>query len=247
MVCYTWLCYLFKWLPLRGRLLPESGRPAGYAALIGHFNLNSTAVQTGITSAPLGRYTRRVWYLYEWLTGKRLNIPDLDGRPTAVDVLDTSQQVGLPKGKLSVRHRVRDNLPGTPTFCPTVRWTDTLRHAVLPGYQYAKELKVQIEAEVAELLRRAEASDAQDTKEELDLPKELELRKTRLAAIDKAIGDIEARAKAWRQGAARAGIWGLERGIRSTSPTRSPASCLPAEAALSKRTTRKPPLRWTVS
>ncbi len=175
----------------RGRALPESGRPAGYAALIDHFDLNvppparpafiadrnhpdssqewlivsgkrppdSTVSahlefaikQEGvdlsvlhalfqvlpvdvlidyITSAPLGRYTRRIWYLYEWLTGKQLDIPDLDGRPTAVDVLDTSQQVGLPEGMLSTRHRVRDNLPGTPLFCPTVRWTDALRHAV---------------------------------------------------------------------------------------------------------------------
>jgi len=67
------------------------------------------------------------------------------------------------------------------------------KHSAL-SYEFAQQLKVQIEAEVAELLRRAEASDEQDTKEELDLPKELELRKDRLEAIDKAIGDIEARA-----------------------------------------------------
>ena len=31
------------------------------------------------------------------------------------------------EGELSRRHRVRDNLPGTPQFCPMVRWTPALR------------------------------------------------------------------------------------------------------------------------
>jgi Fic/DOC family len=80
-----------------------------------------------VRESPTGKYTRRLWFLYEWLTGRRLEVPDLQGRPQAVPVVDSSMQVALSDGELSKRHRVRNNLPGTARFCPMVRWTDHLR------------------------------------------------------------------------------------------------------------------------
>ena len=80
-----------------------------------------------VTSAPTGKYVRRVWFLYEWLTGEQLPLPDLEDRLAAVQAVDPAQQMALPEGELSRRHRVRDNLPGTPQFCPMVRWTPALR------------------------------------------------------------------------------------------------------------------------
>jgi hypothetical protein len=67
---------------------------------------------------PTGVYTRRIWFLYEWLLGSKLNLPDAD-RVTSVDVVDTELQFAG-TGESSARHRVRNNLPGTPEFCPLV-------------------------------------------------------------------------------------------------------------------------------
>lgn len=175
----------------RDRGLPESGWPAGYAALIDHYALRvpppphlamvaerhepestsqwkvlprryrpddtveahlefalkyeglSLAVLNALFEAispeivcsfvresPTGKYARRAWFLYEWLTGRELDVDDIDSRPRAVPVVDPSQQVALHEGKLSQRHRVRNNLPGVPRFCPMVRWTDELQDAV---------------------------------------------------------------------------------------------------------------------
>lgn len=82
-------------------------------------------VARAVAEKPTGAYTRRLWFLYEWLTGSRLELPDA-GKVTAVPVLDPEQQFGLAEGPLSRRHRVRNNLPGTRAFCPLVRRTPTL-------------------------------------------------------------------------------------------------------------------------
>jgi hypothetical protein len=78
-----------------------------------------------VRKTPLGQYARRLWFLYEWLTGRVLNVPDA-GKVRAVPVLDTDQQFGIAKATLSRRHRVMDNLPGTRQFCPLVRRTALL-------------------------------------------------------------------------------------------------------------------------
>lgn len=83
-----------------------------------------------VGGSPTSKYTRRIWFLYEWLTGRELEVPDVNGRPAAVDVVDPSQQVALADGELSRRHQVRNNLPGSPHFCPMVRWTETLKENV---------------------------------------------------------------------------------------------------------------------
>ena len=74
-------------------------------------------------------FARRLWYLYEWLTGRKLDVPESEGRLRFVPVLDPARQVALKIGTPSGRHRVIDNLPGTPRFCPLVRWTPALRTA----------------------------------------------------------------------------------------------------------------------
>src|SRR5262249_43506766 len=82
------------------------------------------SIDTLVKAKPTGRYARRIWFLYEWLTHKKLKIPDLK-RGTYVDALDPKQQWAGPI-KNSPRHRVRDNLPGTPEFCPLVFRTPAL-------------------------------------------------------------------------------------------------------------------------
>jgi hypothetical protein len=77
-----------------------------------------------VLSQPTGGYARRLWFLYEWLTGGRLDIPDAR-RGSYTDALDTKLQYGV-AGERSPRHRIRNNLPGTPEFCPLVFRTGPL-------------------------------------------------------------------------------------------------------------------------
>lgn len=85
-----------------------------------------------VRNKPTGMYTRRIWFLYEWLTGRRLDLPDT-GKVRSVPALDPGQQFAIADGPLSARHSVVDNLPGTREFCPLVRRTETLEHFVRQG------------------------------------------------------------------------------------------------------------------
>ncbi len=86
-----------------------------------------------VRATPTGSFARRIWFLYEWLTGRELDVPD-PGKVRVVNVVDPDQQVGLHKGTTSPRHKVLDNLPGTRRFCPMIRWTPALRAAVAKGF-----------------------------------------------------------------------------------------------------------------
>ena len=81
-------------------------------------------METIVRAKPTGSYSRRIWFLYEWLIGRRLDLPDAD-KGTYEPVVDTEQQWAVP-GENSPRHRVRNNLPGTPEFCPMVFRTKAL-------------------------------------------------------------------------------------------------------------------------
>jgi hypothetical protein len=77
-----------------------------------------------VRSAPTGAPNRRAWFLYEFLTGRTLDIPDAEG-VSAIDLLDAhAYYTGT--ARLSRRHKVRDNLLGTPAFCPVIRRTKSL-------------------------------------------------------------------------------------------------------------------------
>jgi hypothetical protein len=78
-----------------------------------------------VEASPTGSYARRIWFLYEWLTGTKLDLADA-GKVSAVPVVDTDLQFALTTGEPSPRHRVLNNLPGTRDFCPMVRRTAAL-------------------------------------------------------------------------------------------------------------------------
>ncbi len=73
---------------------------------------------------PTGQYSRKIWFLYEWLMGKQLNLPDLTFK-NFVPLLDEKQQYAV-QGTRSQRHRIINNLPGTRDFCPLVFKTEKL-------------------------------------------------------------------------------------------------------------------------
>lgn len=68
------------------------------------------------------------------------------------------------------------------------------RHSAL-SYGHAKKLEKQLKREVQQLLKLAEQADAADIPDGMSIPKELERRETRLAAIAEAKQKIEARVK----------------------------------------------------
>ncbi len=84
-----------------------------------------TPIEAMVRATPTGTYARRAWFLYEWLLGSKLDLPDAD-KGAYASVVDPDQQWAGP-GKTSHRHRVKNNLPGTPAFCPMIAWTDRLR------------------------------------------------------------------------------------------------------------------------
>jgi hypothetical protein len=81
-----------------------------------------------VRQTPTGVYTRRIWFLYEWLLGRQLNLPAAD-KVSYVDAVDTDLQFAS-AGQNSVRHRVRNNLPGTPEFCPLIFRTEALNQYI---------------------------------------------------------------------------------------------------------------------
>lgn len=85
-----------------------------------------------VRAEPTGAYARRLWFLREWLTGRQLDIRS-PGKVRAVSALDPEQQFALSTGFPSSRHKVLDNLPGTPAFCPLVRRTATIEAQIEKG------------------------------------------------------------------------------------------------------------------
>lgn len=81
-------------------------------------------IEALVRESPTGSYARRIWFLYEWLTGTRLPLPDATGG-RYVEVLDPTLQWAA-GGDTAPRYRVKNNLPGTPDFCPLIFRTAAL-------------------------------------------------------------------------------------------------------------------------
>ena len=86
-----------------------------------------------VKAKPTGAYARRVWFLYEWLTETRLELPNAD-RGAYAPIVDPDQQYAVPAATSS-RHRVKNNLPGTPGFCPLVFRTEALERLIATDLQ----------------------------------------------------------------------------------------------------------------
>lgn len=86
-----------------------------------------------VRAKPTGAYARRVWFLYEWLTGGRLDLPNAD-RGAYATIVNPNQQYAVP-ARTSPRHRIKNNLPGTPAFCPLVFRTEALERFIATDLQ----------------------------------------------------------------------------------------------------------------
>lgn len=88
-------------------------------------SVDETVIEEFVKNEPLSRFSRRIWFLYERLTQKTLNLPDLK-EGNYIPPLDEKLQYTMGKGDNSLRHRVRNNLPGTVNFCPLVHRSEKL-------------------------------------------------------------------------------------------------------------------------
>jgi hypothetical protein len=81
-----------------------------------------------VRASPTGGYARRIWFLYEWLVGQPLDLPNAKSG-AYTPVVDPNVQWDA-RPVTSTRNRVKNNLPGTPEFCPLVFRTETLDRVV---------------------------------------------------------------------------------------------------------------------
>jgi hypothetical protein len=88
-------------------------------------------VQDWVAAEPTGQYARRAAFLYEWLTGNTLVVPERLGG-NYVDAVDEAKLVSASRDQVVKvqRWRVNDNLPGTREFCPCVIKTEAVMRAV---------------------------------------------------------------------------------------------------------------------
>ncbi len=111
------------------------------------------AIEALVCKKPTGSYARRIWFLYEWLTAERLDLPDAD-KGAYAPIVDAEQQYAI-TGATSQRHRVKNNLPGTPAFCPMIERTKALDGFI--GQNLAEHARAVIAKVPKDLLARTAA------------------------------------------------------------------------------------------
>jgi hypothetical protein len=86
-----------------------------------------------VRSEHIGKYVRRAWYLYELLSGRTLDVPDV---PPTNNVLLLDPALHVTTAGIRVRRqRVIDNLLGNRDYCPTIRRTEMLNTAMARGLE----------------------------------------------------------------------------------------------------------------
>ncbi len=111
------------------------------------------AIAEIVRSEPTGAYSRRIWFLYEWLCDEKLDLEDATRGNYVTLINDKLQYPGLPRS--SRRHRVQNNLPGTYGFCPLIRRTENLDRFI--GMNLSQAAIDHIGKTHADLLSRAAA------------------------------------------------------------------------------------------
>ena len=105
-----------------------------------------------ISSKPTGKYARRVWFLYEFLSGGKLPLPDLT-RGNYIELLEPDRYYTTAPGRRVQRQRVVENLLGGRNFCPVIRRTE--KCTTMEGIDLRKRCEEVVATYPQELLRRA--------------------------------------------------------------------------------------------
>jgi len=103
---------------------------------------------------PLGQYSRRIWFLLEWVSGMPIVGKSDISKKSYVPVVDTKLQFAV-AGIKSPRHLVVNNLPGTNQFCALIRKTDKIEQHL--SKSYLEENRKQLAGIRKDIMQRAAA------------------------------------------------------------------------------------------
>jgi hypothetical protein len=112
----------------------------------------SDEIAAWISSKPTGKYARRIWFLYEFLTERKLLLPDLT-KGNYIELLESDRYYTTAPGRRVQRQRVVENMLGGRFFCPVIRRTDKL--SAMEGIDLRQRCEEVVTAYPPELLRRA--------------------------------------------------------------------------------------------
>jgi Fic family protein len=113
--------------------------------------IEKIAITKYVLKQPTGIYSRKIWYIYEFLLDDRLDIKDCQ-QLKYVDLLDpkiyfTSHAIKSP------RHAINNNLLGNNQFCPFVRRTESLEKNI--NLRFDEKAKLALAKYDPHLLARA--------------------------------------------------------------------------------------------
>ncbi len=105
-----------------------------------------------VCSKPTGKYARRLWFLYEFLTARTLPLEDMK-QGNYINLLEPEEYYTITPARRVVRQRINDNLLGDSRFCPVVRRTSALQE--FESADFPKQCRKIVSAYSKELLKRA--------------------------------------------------------------------------------------------
>lgn len=88
-------------------------------------HLSGEDIMQMLYESAVGIYSRKIWFLYEYLLQTKIELPDMK-TGNYIDLVDDSLQFASTP-EVSKRHRVRNNLPGVRNFCPMIRKTPEIK------------------------------------------------------------------------------------------------------------------------
>lgn len=105
-----------------------------------------------IKTKPTDKQARRIWHLYEFLTGKQLALDDLK-KFSRYDTLLDEKQYFTGNKKASKRHKIHDNLLGNRLYCPKVRRTPVFEQFI--GAKLDERCQAVLRQFLEDILQRA--------------------------------------------------------------------------------------------
>jgi len=136
-------------------------------------HIPSEDIEQYIESQPSGKYSRKIGFLYEMLTGKMLTL-STQVTGNYVDILDPSKYITGDTRK-DQRWRVNNNLLGNPHYCPVVKRTAVLnellsRNIALQLDNLRKEFTPEVFRRAAQYLYKKETRSSYEIEREEPSP-----------------------------------------------------------------------------